>query len=171
MKSPRQTHAETSVEAFTYMPFLPFVAWWGIWNLIGYTLAGEKMPWLAIHLALPMILLTGWYFGRIFNRSRGASFRDLGWLYLVLMPLLFMLTARLIAPFLFGNSPFTGLSPCALTQAGSGLRLPQSRAGRVGDYPACERTGFKHLRHMTAVAFFGVPVRPHVTCSVDGILH
>jgi uncharacterized protein (TIGR03663 family) len=139
-----------------YMPFLPFVAWWGIWNLIGYTLAGEKMPWLAIHLTLPMILLTGWFFGRIFERIDGQQVRNGGWLYLILMPLLFVSVARAIAPFVFGRSPFTGLSTVALQQSGQWIAIVAVTGLVVlGIVQLADRTGVRHLRQMTAVAIFG----------------
>ena len=32
--------------------------------VVAYSYAGEKMPWLTMHIALPMILLAGWAFGR-----------------------------------------------------------------------------------------------------------
>jgi predicted membrane-bound mannosyltransferase/DNA-binding beta-propeller fold protein YncE len=44
--------------------FVPFVLWWVGVSWIGYSYAGEKMPWLTVHLALPMILLSGWLVGQ-----------------------------------------------------------------------------------------------------------
>jgi uncharacterized protein (TIGR03663 family) len=146
-----------SAESLSYMPFLPFVAWWGVWNLIGYTLAGEKMPWLAIHLTLPMILLTGWFFGRIFDRIDLRRFRDLGWVYLLLLPLLFVLSLSLVGPFIFGNVPFTGLSRDALSSSGVWIgRAAFTGLAALAVFRLAEHTGFKHMRHMAAVAFFGL---------------
>lgn len=137
------------------LPFLPFVAWWAILNLIGYTLAGEKMPWLAIHMALPMILLTGWFFGRIFQRVDFRRFLNLGWLYLLLLPLAFVLVARLIGPFLFGNVPFTGLEASALRQSGQWFAVAAVLGLVVlGIVQLVERTGWRHLRRMFAVSLF-----------------
>jgi len=45
--------------------FQPFLLWWIALAWIGYSYAGEKMPWLTVHLALPMILLSGWLVGRL----------------------------------------------------------------------------------------------------------
>ncbi|PDV96952.1 flippase activity-associated protein Agl23 [Candidatus Chloroploca asiatica] len=36
------------------------VAWWSLASLGMYTWAGEKMPWLTIHITLPFTLLAGW---------------------------------------------------------------------------------------------------------------
>ncbi|MFQ6102542.1 MAG: flippase activity-associated protein Agl23 [Anaerolineae bacterium] len=43
--------------------FVPFLLWWTALTWLGYSYAGEKMPWLTVHLALPMILLSGWLVG------------------------------------------------------------------------------------------------------------
>ena len=36
---------------------------WSVSSLALFTYAGEKMPWLTIHIALPMILAAAWAFG------------------------------------------------------------------------------------------------------------
>ncbi len=37
-----------------------FLAWWSLGAFGIYSWAGEKMPWLSIHVALPMVLLAAW---------------------------------------------------------------------------------------------------------------
>lgn len=39
----------------------PYLLWWLILTWFGYSLAGEKMPWLSTHFVTPMALLGGWY--------------------------------------------------------------------------------------------------------------
>ncbi len=41
--------------------FIVFVTWWTLATWLIYTVAGEKMPWLTVHFALPMAFLTGWF--------------------------------------------------------------------------------------------------------------
>ncbi|MBZ0301856.1 MAG: TIGR03663 family protein, partial [Anaerolineae bacterium] len=72
---------EDRAAGLDHVPFLLFVSWWSILNLIGYTLAGEKMPWLGTHLTLPLILLSGWYFGGVFEKINWRRFLKAGWLY------------------------------------------------------------------------------------------
>lgn len=48
--------------------FVLFLCWWAAWILIGLTLAGEKMPWLSTHIAIPFILLTGWCAGQLMEK-------------------------------------------------------------------------------------------------------
>lgn len=40
------------------MPVL--LSWWSITTLVLYSWAGEKMPWLTVHVALPLVLLGAW---------------------------------------------------------------------------------------------------------------
>ncbi|MCJ7738661.1 MAG: hypothetical protein MUQ10_15340, partial [Anaerolineae bacterium] len=44
--------------------FPAFLLWWVVAAWVAYTYAGERMPWLTVHLTLPMILLGGWVVGR-----------------------------------------------------------------------------------------------------------
>ncbi|PDW04546.1 flippase activity-associated protein Agl23 [Candidatus Viridilinea mediisalina] len=51
---------------------IPFLAWWGLASLGIYTWAGEKMPWLTIHISLPFTLLAAWALQRIIWGARPA---------------------------------------------------------------------------------------------------
>ncbi len=44
------------------------LAFWSLTSVVAYTVAGEKMPWLTVHITWPMILLTGWWLGRLAER-------------------------------------------------------------------------------------------------------
>ncbi len=44
-----------------------FLLGWTALSWIAYTLAGEKMPWLLVHIALPSIFLAGWGAGRLLD--------------------------------------------------------------------------------------------------------
>ena len=62
--------------------FVVFCLWWVIGSWAAYTVAGEKMPWLMVHMALPMCVLGGWYTGRLLWRidwQKAQAQRDL-WL-------------------------------------------------------------------------------------------
>ena len=50
--------------------FTGFLAWWFVLAFVIYTWAGEKMPWLTIHIALPLTILAGWFLGRLFSQPR-----------------------------------------------------------------------------------------------------
>ena len=45
------------------LPIMPFLVFWFLSAHVIYILAGEKMPWLTVHLTLPMILISSCTFG------------------------------------------------------------------------------------------------------------
>ncbi|MCC6905498.1 MAG: hypothetical protein IT326_06605, partial [Anaerolineae bacterium] len=80
-------------------PALAFTAYWAIMNIIGYSIAGEKMPWLGTHLTLPMILLGGWVIGRALERINWRRlFENNTWLVLILIPVAFVALMRVFGP-------------------------------------------------------------------------
>ncbi len=140
------------------LPFLLFIAWWAVLNLVGYSLAGEKMPWLGTHLTVPLILLTGWYFGRVFERINWQPFYEKrGWLLLLLLPFMFVVLAQIAAPFAIGQPPFSGLAQEQLSETYGWLALVLIGAGLVYAIARIiENTGFQHLRQMIAVSMFSI---------------
>ncbi len=141
-------------ERLERVPFLLFVSWWGVLNLIGYTLAGEKMPWLGTHMTLPLIFLAAWYFGRIFDRIDWGVFKTRGWLILLLLPVLYVALAQIFGPFIIGPA-LGGLQQAQLA------RLYQWIAGLViaaGVIYALSRlgagVGWAHVRQLVGVAAF-----------------
>lgn len=49
-------------------PVLPLLGFWVVTSILAYTVAGEKMPWLTVHIAYPMILLASWGLGKLVER-------------------------------------------------------------------------------------------------------
>ena len=45
------------------LPVLLFLLYWGITSLAAYSAAGEKMPWLTVHIAIPLALSASWGLG------------------------------------------------------------------------------------------------------------
>ena len=45
--------------------FVIFAIYWGVLAYTGYTMAGERMPWLFTHIALPLCIFGGWWVGRV----------------------------------------------------------------------------------------------------------
>ncbi|MFQ5880688.1 MAG: flippase activity-associated protein Agl23, partial [Dehalococcoidia bacterium] len=66
--------------------FRRFLAFWVVATLFGYSMAGEKMPWVSVHTSLPVIILAAYFLGRLFVRlpARGIA----SWLSPYLLPLL-----------------------------------------------------------------------------------
>lgn len=77
--------------------FAVFGLWWVIGSWVGFTVAGEKMPWLLTHMALPMCIFGGWYLGRLVHRVDWQAAREhqAVWLVGVTPALLLLLTVLL----------------------------------------------------------------------------
>ncbi len=90
-------------------PVLFFLGYWVFTALVAYSYAGEKMPWLTVHIALPMILLAGWAFGQFFDSIDWSRLKS-GRAWLDLAVLLLLIVALLSAlGYVFGlNPPFRG---------------------------------------------------------------
>ncbi len=48
--------------------FILFAMYWAALSFGAYSFAGERMPWLIVHIATPLIFLGAWFFGRFVRR-------------------------------------------------------------------------------------------------------
>ena len=91
------------------VPTFPLLLFWTVTAFIAYTIAGEKMPWLTVHITTPMILTSAWGLGILIDSVDWAAFRQRrGWLILILLPLFLISLAALIASIFGPNPPFQG---------------------------------------------------------------
>ncbi len=139
------------------LPFLLLLAWWAILNLVGYSLAGEKMPWLGTHLTTPMILISAWYFGGVFSRIDKSLFLSRGWTALLLSPLFLVSLAQVIGAFIGGDPPFMGLSKLQLERTYEWLASLIVAAG-LGYVllRLARKTSWMHVRRIIAVTIFSL---------------
>lgn len=61
---------------FTRRLLIPFLAYWTVGNLAIYSWAGEKMPWLSLHVALPIVLWGGHTLGVLIEETDWTSLRE-----------------------------------------------------------------------------------------------
>lgn len=96
---------------------LVMLAFWALTSLVAYTLAGEKMPWLTYHIAIPMILLSGWAFGRLIARVNIEKFKNNQGFLTATVFIVFLLSFLGIIGTLLGtNTPFEGSETVNLRQ-------------------------------------------------------
>jgi len=69
------TRTATLVGASVFAPAL--LAWWSIGALAVYSWAGEKMPWLTIHMVLPLTLLSAWTLAKLWTWAARDGFDGL----------------------------------------------------------------------------------------------
>ncbi|MCE1253646.1 MAG: TIGR03663 family protein [Anaerolineae bacterium] len=92
-----QPYAEDSVEgeektetllqqSVQSVPTLALLIFWSVTALAAYSVAGEKMPWLTVHIALPLLLAAGWGIGFVMEKipwQRIANIRGISALLLL----------------------------------------------------------------------------------------
>ena len=90
-------------------PVLPLLGFWAVMSLIAFSFAGEKMPWLTVHITLPMILLSGWAIGYLIETTDWSLFRKRrGWLVILLLPVFVVSFLAAVGSLLGTNPPFQG---------------------------------------------------------------
>jgi DNA-binding beta-propeller fold protein YncE len=100
----------------------PLLIWWTISSLLAFTMAGEKMPWLTVHITLPMILLTGWGLGQVIERINWSEVRKRhGLLVVVLLVILIISLSTVLVALLGANPPFQGKTLEQLSSTGTFL--------------------------------------------------
>ncbi len=119
------TDSETSAETMADEPAQPepvlptivqpptvvLLIFWAVTSLLAYSVAGEKMPWLTVHITLPMILLSGWAIGYLIDTTDWAGFKlKKGWLVVALLFVFIPAVVSTIRIWLGTNPPFAGKS-------------------------------------------------------------
>ncbi len=86
---------------------LYLLIFWTISSLLAYTLAGEKMPWLTVHIALPMILLAGWGFAQVIQGIDWRAWSERrGWLTLLTLVVVVLGLFAAVSALLGMHPPF-----------------------------------------------------------------
>lgn len=104
--------------------FFSLLTWWSMGSLLAFSYAGERMPWLTVHITWPMILLTGWAIGYLIDTTHWQELRERH-LYLVLGVAVVFLSssANALLALLGPIPPFQG-KDLAQLQATAAFLLP-----------------------------------------------
>ena len=102
--------AEEEMTAPSLFGLTGFLGFWAVTSLAAYTVAGEKMPWLTVHIILPMILLAGWAIARVVEDLEWAEvLRAPRWVAWLLIPIALISLAVAFAIALGPRPPFRGM--------------------------------------------------------------
>jgi uncharacterized protein (TIGR03663 family) len=102
-----------------------FLAFWFIGALVAFSWAGEKMPWLVVHIALPGNLLVAWAIGRVL---RSVNWRMTSARQVALVPITVLLLLVALGVALWRLNPGTATDQAAQANLVQGL-LPLLIAG------------------------------------------
>ena len=97
--------------------FALFLLGWTLLAWAAYTYAGEKMPWLVVHIALPSVFLAAWGLGRMIDKIEWRNLKQAaGWVFLIALPLI-------VVSFVILGSSLTGMSSAesVVSEAGPSL--------------------------------------------------
>lgn len=100
---------ESGFEKVEQPPVLALIGFWSVTSLLAYTIAGEKMPWLTVHITLPMILTSAWAIGYLIETTNWKAFRQQhGWIVIGLLCIFIPALLDAIGSLLGNHPPFTG---------------------------------------------------------------
>jgi predicted membrane-bound mannosyltransferase/DNA-binding beta-propeller fold protein YncE len=148
--------SDSNTEEKNFPNMFSLLVWWSITSVVAFSYAGERMPWLTLHMAWPMILITGWALGRIIDTTEWTKLKEQR-VPLTLAALAIFIVGVMGMILALGGStpPFQG-KDLAQLQATSTFLLPMfatilSAAGVV--YLFREWT-LQHVRHVFVLVFF-----------------
>ena len=104
-KSFKHESTETSSDELNYKNTFSLLAFWSIACFVAFTVAGERMPWLTYHIALPMIFLGGWGFGQLVERTDWQGLKQRHVFIAVSSMLIFVLGALSVLFIVLGGNP------------------------------------------------------------------
>jgi len=90
-------------------PFIALLGFWAVTSLLAYSVAGEKMPWLTVHITLPAIFCAAWFLGRLIDTIDWRLLREKqGWVALVVLPVFVVSLIASLSSLLGTTPPFQG---------------------------------------------------------------
>jgi DNA-binding beta-propeller fold protein YncE len=98
----------------SFFVFLVAATW------VVFTYVGEKMAWHTVYFATSMVLLGGWWLGRVIDHVNWANVRAKGGLWLFLMIPLFLVALKAVLP-TSTNRPFANISTTGLSDTAQWL--------------------------------------------------
>ncbi len=101
-------------------PVLALFGFWAITSIAAYSYAGEKMPWLTVHIALPLILLAGWAIGEMIEKINFRELHERRGLLVAAVAAVFLVSfAGVMSSLLGPNRPFQGKDLAQLMSTGT----------------------------------------------------
>jgi len=95
-----------------------FLLGWTLLSWVGYSYAGEKMPWLVVHIVLPSVFLAGWALGKLVDGVDWRAFiAQRGWL----VPLSVFLAVAALVVFSRATVDLRAAMQTGVTTAGPSL--------------------------------------------------
>ena len=137
---------------------IPFLGYWVVAALVVYTFAGEKMPWLTVHIALPMILASGWVFDKWSQRVDWTMLRSgTGVTTAVLIMLSAISLLNVLRSLAGNNMPFRGTTLAELEASMGFLSALVVLLGSLAwAFTLARKMGWQNLGHVCGAVGLGM---------------
>lgn len=110
-ESLEETFVEENVKTEYHVPVLFMFIFFSLTSLIAYSLAGEKMPWLTVHIAIPLIFSATWGINKLIEKIPWYKLKsNNSWLFLILLPVLTASFFGILTALGKSPAPFQGKS-------------------------------------------------------------
>ncbi len=149
---------DTTAQPQRSFPALLYIGWWAVMAFIGFSIAGEKMPWLTTHICLPMILLAGWVVGKWIDGIDWTRFRfQRAWLVAALLPATLLAAASALGMLLGTNRPFAGMEMTQVQTTTAFLStVIVAVLGGTALYMLGQPLGWRTVGRLAGLTVFGV---------------
>jgi uncharacterized protein (TIGR03663 family) len=150
------TESDTEEKNFSNM--FSLLVWWSITSVAAFSYAGEKMPWLTYHMALPMILITGWALGRIIDTTDWIKLKEQRVPLTLATLAIFIIGVMGMVLALSGTTPPFQGKDLEQLQANVTFLLPMVATilSAAGITYLFQKWTFQEIRHMFILVFFAL---------------
>ena len=137
---------------------ISLLGWWTITSIVAFTIAGEKMPWLTFHMALPMVLWGGWAIGTVIDKIDWAELQRRNSLLVISVLAIFTFSIIGILVALMGSPrPFEGQELNQLQVTTSFIfAIFGAIASLTGLYFLLKDWDYKQAIYLNVLIFFGI---------------
>ena len=148
---------ETDTEEKNFTNTFSLLVFWSFMSMFTLSYAGERMPWLTLHIAWPMILITGWALGRIVDTTDWIKLKEQHIPLTLAALAIFMVSASGMILALSGPTPPFQGKELAQLQATSAFLLPTiiTILSAIGVTYLFHEWTFREARHVFVLVFFG----------------
>jgi predicted membrane-bound mannosyltransferase/sugar lactone lactonase YvrE len=90
-------------------PVMALLLYWALTSLAAYSVAGERMPWLTVHIAGAMLLSSGWAIGYLIDTTPWRKLANrTGIITILLIPIILTSLFGTVGAWLGATPPFQG---------------------------------------------------------------
>lgn len=158
IKQPENATPEALAAYERKLNLVSLLGWWTFGSILAFTIAGEKMPWLTFHMALPMVLWGGWAIGQLIDSINWTELADRKPLLVCSLALVFVVGVCVAIVSSLGNpAPFGGSTLPQLQATATFLvSLVGAGASAWGLYVLLNGWSFRQIGAIALLFFFAL---------------